>query len=150
MWKLPLELIVQIAGHLAFPDNRPLLLIHPAITVTIQDSVYRRLHPGLLSYEPDLKVSRLAWQLPERFTAPDRRILYGANSSWIAWSWARVAIGPTLAAIYVLFSNRPPDEGLSSTGSNGGKKGAGWQILLTMVSDLWSADPIPAPLTCRE
>lgn len=60
MWKLPLELIVQIAGHLAFPENRSLLLIHPSITVAIQDSVYRRLHLGLLSYEPDLDVSRLA------------------------------------------------------------------------------------------
>jgi hypothetical protein len=60
MWKLPLELIVQIAGHLAFPESGPLLLIHSAITVAIQDSIYRRLHLGLLSYEPDLDVSRLA------------------------------------------------------------------------------------------
>ena len=60
MWKLPLELIVQIAGHLAFPESGPLLLIHPAITVAIQDSIYRRLHLGLMSYEPDLDVSRLA------------------------------------------------------------------------------------------
>lgn len=58
-WKLPLELIAQIAGHLAFPENRSLLLVHPAITVTLKHSVYRQVHVGLLSYEPDLYVSRL-------------------------------------------------------------------------------------------
>jgi hypothetical protein len=60
IWKLPLELIVQIAGYLAFPESGLLLLIHPAITLAIKDSIYRRLHLGLLSYEPDLNVSRLA------------------------------------------------------------------------------------------
>jgi hypothetical protein len=58
-WTISLDLIVQIAGHIAFPDNLSLLFIHPFITRTIQRSLYRRLEVGLLMLEPDLTVSRL-------------------------------------------------------------------------------------------
>jgi hypothetical protein len=64
-------LIVQVADHLALPESRHLLLIHPAITVAIQDSIYRRLHFGLLSHQPDLDVSRLA----------TTRVIYCAGST---------------------------------------------------------------------
>jgi hypothetical protein len=58
-WTISLDLIVQIADHIAFPDNLSLLFLHPSINRAIQRSLYRRLEVGLLSLEPDLAVSRL-------------------------------------------------------------------------------------------
>jgi hypothetical protein len=58
-WTISLDLIVQIADYLAFPDNLSLLFLHPSINRAIQRNLYRRLEVGLLSLEPDLAVSRL-------------------------------------------------------------------------------------------
>jgi hypothetical protein len=52
--------MVQIAEHIAFPENRSLLFLHTSITRALRSSLYRRLEIGLLSLEPDLAVSRLA------------------------------------------------------------------------------------------
>lgn len=58
-WTIPLDLVVEIAGYIAFPDNISLLFLHTSVTRALRSSLYRRLEVGILTLEPDLAVSRL-------------------------------------------------------------------------------------------